>query len=144
MWASQRIMESCAGAAIKAGWTAMKQWGGKLSVFVSSAPTLGDLTCHRETSRATGAERESELLKPANDQFKQLATVMTQGQISVDMYVCPPGTAQQQSHLIDVPTLSQLSQFTAGEFNYYPSFNGLGTGDKLRQELVHNLTRVSG
>lgn len=121
----------------------MKQMGGKLSVFLSAVPTLGELTGTRNATRSTGPERETELLKPSNDQFKQFATIMTQGQISVDMYVCPSGTSQQ-SQSMDVPTLSQLSQSTAGEFYYYPNFNALGCGDKLRQEIIHTLTRNTG
>lgn len=176
MWSSQRSYDSCAGSAVKAAYAAMKTLGGKLSIFLASAPTVGDLVGHRDSGqtaatgttidrrmymndgkicyRYLGTDRDTELLKPANELYKQLATVLTQAQISVDLYASTSSmnpsahggqpSAHHSATSIDIPTLSQLVQFTAGELRCYPAFNALASGDKLRQELVHSLTRLTG
>jgi protein transport protein SEC24 len=47
-------------------------------------------------------------------------------------------------HFTDVATLSELSMETGGQVFYYPSFRANLHKSKLKNELIHDLTRVTG
>lgn len=134
-----KINESCMGSAIKAAYMAMKHIGGKLLVFAGAMPTIGELALKpsRDNPRLLGTDREVELLRPANEQYKELATELTRAQISVELFVAP-------QQYVDVATISCLPKYTGGDVRYYPMFTAQEHGLKLQNELVHVLTRYMG
>lgn len=140
MWANQRIMDSCAGSAVKAAGAAMKQYGGKMSVFLSSPPTTGDLLPVPRDAKTAAPQPEHEAAKPIDTRYRELAASLTQAQISVDLYIAGPTSTPEP----DLPTISQLSQYSAGEVRYYPQFVASGSGKQLTQELQRALTRPTG
>merc|ERR1719326_2201729 len=121
----------------------MKHVGGKLMVFAATTPTLppnGELTLKpsRDNPRIYGTDREVELLRPASEAYKELATELTRAQICVELFVAP-------QQYVDLATLSTLAKYTGGDVHYYgPQFNINEHGVKLQNELVHVVTRDMG
>eukprot|EP00746_Dinoflagellata_sp_MGD_P142679 gnl/MRDRNA2_/MRDRNA2_75613_c0_seq1.p1 gnl/MRDRNA2_/MRDRNA2_75613_c0~~gnl/MRDRNA2_/MRDRNA2_75613_c0_seq1.p1 ORF type:complete len:656 (+),score=137.51 gnl/MRDRNA2_/MRDRNA2_75613_c0_seq1:103-2070(+) len=134
-----KINESCMGSAIKAAYMAMKHIGGKLLVFAGAMPTIGELALKpsRDNPRLLGTDREVENLRPANEQYKELATELTRAQISVELFVAP-------QQYVDLATMACLPKYTGGDVRYYPMFTAQEHGLKLQNELVHVLTRYMG
>lgn len=62
------------GSAVRAAAMVAKHVGGKILLFASSPPTVGEGVLRREISRDKGAQgpgdRDSELLKPAADTYQ--------------------------------------------------------------------------
>eukprot|EP00922_Rhytidocystis_sp_ex-Travisia-forbesii_P027727 GHVS01040709.1.p1 GENE.GHVS01040709.1~~GHVS01040709.1.p1 ORF type:complete len:859 (+),score=127.23 GHVS01040709.1:243-2579(+) len=152
MWRQNRINESCLGSAIRAAYLAMKHIGGKLMLFASSVPTVGDfqLKTNREISKPTSSkntttttngttDREVELLKPDIDSYKSFAEALTKSQISAEVFMCPPTSTS-----MDLASLAPLAKLTSGDLHYIPLFNAHTHGDKLNHELLHSLTRPTG
>jgi len=134
-----KVNESCMGSAVKGAFMAMKHIGGKLLVFGACIPSVGDLSLKstRDNPRLLGTEREVELLRPVGDGYKDLATELTRAQISVEMFLAP-------QQYIDLASISPLAKFTGGDVRYYPQFHIQHSGLKLRNELLHVLTRYMG
>lgn len=156
MWSTQKVTESCLGTALTAAQQALKLWGGKLSVFVSVLPTLGERSLARyrdvpgrgasttpDAAKGAATEKDAALLKPIHDEYSNLAAFMAQAQICVDIYACPPASPQHLPSALGLPTLAPLCRYTAGDLRYYPGFNALSHGDKLREEIGHVLTRLT-
>lgn len=134
-----KISESCMGSAVKGAFMAMKHIGGKMLVFAATIPSIGELALKstRDNPRLLGTDREVELLRPVNDGYKDLATELTRAQISVEMFLAP-------QQYIDLASISPLAKFTGGDVRYYPQFHIQHYGLKLKQELLHVLTRYMG
>ncbi|CEM07675.1 unnamed protein product [Vitrella brassicaformis CCMP3155] len=139
MHRNTKINESCLGSAVKAAHMAVKHIGGKVLVFASTLPTVGELQLkyNRYKPPMLNTEREVELLKPADEEYKALAVELTRVQISVELFLCP-------NQYIDAASLAPLVKFTGGDLHYYSNFNASQQGDKLREELLHVLTRNMG
>mmetsp|Transcript_110690 Transcript_110690/g.313064 ORF Transcript_110690/g.313064 Transcript_110690/m.313064 type:complete len:759 (-) Transcript_110690:51-2327(-) len=139
MFADTRISESCLGSAVKGAFMAMKHIGGKLLLFGSCIPSVGELALKstRDNPRLLGTDREVELLRPVNEGYKDLATELTRAQISVEMFLAP-------QQYIDMASVAPLAKFTGGDIRYYPHFHVQHSGVKLRTELMHVLTRYQG
>jgi len=139
LFGETRINESCMGSAVKGAFMAMKHIGGKLMVFGACIPSVGDLSLKstRDNARLLGTDREVELLRPVNDGYKDLATELTRAQISVEMFVAP-------QQYVDLASISPLAKFTGGDVRFYPQFHIQHAGLKLKNELMHVLTRYMG
>lgn len=139
MFADTKVNESCLGSAVKGAFLAMKHIGGKLLVFGACIPSVGDLPLKstRDNPRLLGTEKEVELLRPVNDGYKDLATELIRAQISVEMFLAP-------QQYIDLASISPLAKFTGGDIRYYPQFHVQTAGMKLRNELMHVLSRYMG
>jgi len=134
-----KVNESCMGSAVKGAFMAMKHIGGKLLVFGACIPSVGELSLKstRDNPRLLGTDREVELLRPVNDGYKDLATELTRAQISVEMFLAP-------QQYIDLASISPLAKYTGGDVRYYPQFHIQHSGLKLKNELIHVLTRYMG
>lgn len=124
---------SCLGPALKAAFTVMKSVGGKMSVFQSVMPSLGDGALKpRENHRAMGTPEEVKILRPENTWYKDTAVEFSRAQISVDMYLFP-------QQYIDVSALCELSKVTAGAVKTYVAFNPQKDGPKFESQLNRRL-----
>jgi len=139
MFRETRASESCMGSAVKAAFMAMKHIGGKMMVFASCIPSVGDLSLKstRDNPRLLGTDREVELLRPVNDGYKDLAAELVRAQISVEMFIAP-------QQYVDLASISPLAKYTGGDVRYYPGFHIQHSGLKLKHELQHVLTRYMG
>ena len=126
---------SCLGPALKAAFTVTKHIGGKMCVFQSVLPTLGDGSLvPRESVQIMGTPKEVELLRPAQNWFKDTAIEFSRAQIGVDMFLFPRA-------YIDVASLADLPKITAGTLHTYPGFNYDVDGPRFESELCRVLTQ---
>lgn len=158
MWRNNKVTDCCAGNAIKAAFMVLKKIGGKLLLFLSTAPNIGEMTvsCTRESKPVSknkykniygssnaksgnnnvvdAKSREVEMLNPLNNSYAELAQTITQYQIAVDLFACPN---QQQ---LDLATIYPLVKNSGGSLYYYPQFNVHHYSEKLKEELLFALT----
>lgn len=139
MFQETKINESCMGSAVKGAYLAMKHIGGKLLVFGSCIPSVGEysLKSTRDQPRLLGTDREVELLRPVNDSYKDLANELTRAQISVELFV-------GANAYVDLASIAPLAKFTGGDIRYYQGFHIALQGMKLKSELLHVLSRYMG
>eukprot|EP00392_Amoebophrya_sp_AT5.2_P004241 g4249.t1 len=140
LFRENKVNESCLGTAIKGCYMAMKHVGGKCLAFATTIPTLGPegaLKPGRENPRLQQTDKEVELLRPASEDYKELAHKLIYYQMSVDLFVAPRA-------YFDIATVKLVSQFTGGEVRFYDQFTPQTQGAKLRQEIQHVITRFSG
>jgi len=131
--------ESCMGSAIKAAFMAMKHIGGKLIVCSAAIPSVGQnaLKSSRDNPRLLGTDREVDLLRPVNESYTELATELTRAQISVELFVAPQA-------YVDLASIAPLAKYTGGDVRLYAQFHIQHQGLKLKNELMHVLTRYMG
>merc|ERR1719409_2011395 len=136
MFTGTRNMESCLGPAVTAAYRVMGHIGGKMCVFQSTLPSLGEGKLkHRENPRAYGSDAEHALFKPDDEKWYQTKAIeFSRLQICVELFLF--------SHqYCDVSTLSALPKYTAGQLYHYPAFAAASQGDKFEADLAHALTR---
>ena len=132
---STTASSSCLGPALKAAFTVTKHIGGKMSVFQSILPTLGDgALVPRENHQVMGTVDEVKLLRPGTNWYKDTAVEFSRSQISVDMYLFPRS-------YVDVASLGDLPKLTAGTLRTYPGFNYDTDGPRFESELCRSLTQ---
>ena len=126
---------SCMGPALKAAFTVMKQIGGKMCVFQSILPNLGDGALRpRENQGVMGTPNEVKLLRPEVSWYKDTAIEFSRQQISVDMFLFP-------YQYMDVAALSDLPRYSAGSLYSYVGFSQAKDGAKFETELHKALTQ---
>jgi protein transport protein SEC24 len=124
---------SCLGPALKAAFTVMKNIGGKMSVFQSVLPNLGDGALKpREQANLMGTPAEIKLLLPDNTWYKDTAVEFSRAQISVDLYLFP------RSYM-DVATLAELPKLTSGSLFSHVAFDAARDGARLAAQLTQCL-----
>ncbi len=135
MFTSNTVTESCLGPALKAAFTVVKSVGGKMCVFQSAMPTLGDGALGpRENNRLMGTPDEVKILRPQSTWYKDTAVEFSRAQISVDMFLFP-------SQYIDVAALCELPKVTAGTMKSYVGFDLARDGPKFESDLTRRLTQ---
>ena len=135
MFTKTTCQSSCLGPALKAAFTVTKHIGGKMCVFQSILPTLGDGTLvPRENIQIMGTPDEVKLLRPAQNWYKETAVEFSRAQICVDMFLFPHS-------YIDVASLAELPKVTAGTLHTYPGFNHDVDGPRFESELRRVLTQ---
>lgn len=128
---------SCLGPALKAAFTVMKQIGGKMCVFQSIMPNMGDGALRpRENQSAMGTPNEVKLLRPDTPWYKDTAVEFSRAQISVDMFLFP-------YQYMDVAALSDLPRYTAGTLHSYVGFNPEKDGPRFEGDLHKRLTQTT-
>ncbi|CAD7935197.1 unnamed protein product [Amoebophrya sp. A120] len=140
LFRDNKVNESCLGTALKGSYMAMKHVGGKCLAFATTIPTLGPegaLKPGRENPRLQQTDKEVELLRPATEDYKELAHKLIYYQMSVDLFIAPRA-------YFDVATIKLVSQYTGGEVRFYDNFTPQTLGAKLRQEITHVINRFSG
>lgn len=133
MFAQNKAPTSCLGPALKAAFTVMKSVGGKMCVFLSVMPSLGDGSLkHRENIRLMGTPEEVTLLRPGNAWYKETAIEFSRAQISVDMFLFP-------YQYIDCAALAELPKYSAGMMFTYVAFHADRDGPKFESQLFRRL-----
>ncbi|RZC77573.1 hypothetical protein C5167_001743 [Papaver somniferum] len=129
-------VESAFGPALKAAAMVMSQLGGKLLIFQTALPSLGvgRLRLRGDDIRIYGTEKEQELRKPEDTFFRKMAADLTQSQIGVNVYAF-------SDKYIDIASLGTLAKYTGGQVYHYPSFTWALHKEKVRHELLRDLTR---
>ena len=138
MFSNSQITSSCTGPALLSAKRVIQSLGGKLLLFQSSLPSIGDGTLKpRENPRMMGTDKEHLLLMPEDAWYKDNAVDFSRLQVSVDVFLF-------SGQYTDVATLSMLSKYTSGTCYYYPAYNAARDGTKFHKELTHNLSRPTG
>ncbi|WVZ51990.1 hypothetical protein U9M48_003086 [Paspalum notatum var. saurae] len=118
MFENNRVADSAFGAAMKAGFLAMKSTGGKLLVFQSVLPSLG-------VGSLSSREAEGR------------ANITTGDKVCVDVFLTT------QSY-VDIASISVVPQTTGGRVYYYYPFSALSDPAKLFNDLRWNINRPQG
>lgn len=136
MFQDNMNVESAFGPALKAAYMVMSQLGGKLLIFQNTMPSLGvgRLKLRGDDLRVYGTDKEHALRMPEDPFYKQMAADFTKYQIGVNVYVF-------SDKYTDIASIGTLAKYTGGQVYYYPSFQSVSHGDKLRHELARDLTR---
>jgi protein transport protein SEC24 len=129
------VSQSCLGPALKAAFTVMKQIGGKMCVFQSIMPNLGDGALKpREQPGIMGTPNEVKVLRPECTWYKDTAVEFSRQQISVDMFLFP-------YQYMDLAALGELPKYTAGTLHSYVSFDQQRDGQRFEEQLNKTLTQ---
>ena len=130
---------SCLGPALKAAFTVMKSIGGKMCVFQSLQPNLGDGALRpREQPGIMGTPKEVSLLKADGESnwYKDTGVEFSRQQISVDMFLFP-------YQYMDLAALGELSKVTAGSLRSYVMYKDDVDGPRLAHDLRKTLTQTT-
>lgn len=135
MFPNPVVGQSCLGPALKAAFTVMKQIGGKMSVFQSMLPNIGDGALKpREQPGIMGTANEMKLLRAENSWYRDTAVEFSRQQISVDMYLFP-------HQYMDLAAMGDLPRCTAGKLHSFVNFSNGRDGARLGQLIVKQLTQ---
>ncbi|KAJ1453650.1 Sec23/Sec24 trunk domain-containing protein [Pelagophyceae sp. CCMP2097] len=134
--------EAALGSALTAAYRVMGHVGGKLCVFVSALPSVGEAPLkQRENPRAYGTDQERLLLHaesaPEPSWYETKAIEFSRLQIGVELFITAAAYC-------DVATLAVLPKVTAGQLYHYPGFAAHRDGEKLDAEVRRALTRPTG
>lgn len=139
MFTDNRIGEAAMGSACKAGFEALKKFGGKLSVFQTMLPNIGEGTLQmRDDVKLFGTDKERSLFEPQEYFWTKLGQECAVNGVCVDMYLFP------SSGYIDIATVGALSALSGGEVQLYSSFNANRQGVKFANDLQRSLARTFG
>jgi protein transport protein SEC24 len=139
LWVLQNnsAMNSCTGAALLAAKRVVQNIGGKLLLFQTSLPSLGEgILKPRENPRLLGTDKEHLLLNPEEVWYKNNAVEFSRLQICCDVFLF-------SNQYTDVATFAVLSKYTSGSTYYYPGFHAPRDGVKFEAELTRCLTRAT-
>ena len=128
------------GAALSAGQKLLSSIGGKIIILQASLPSAGPGALKvREDAKSLGTPKETALLQPSINFYKNFAVDCSPLQISIDVFLFGPNYA-------DVATLSGCTRFSGGSLYYYSNFLGSRYEDSVKfgTELMHLLTRPLG
>lgn len=133
--------DSALGPALKCARSLISRIGGKIEVFTSTLPNIGDgkLRVRDENSVSNKTKEASALLTSNSSFYKSFAIECNKSQVTVDMFLA--GSSYQ-----DVATLSNLPRFTAGQTHFYPAWSANSVEDitKLSKEVSNHLSMDIG
>ena len=137
MFKNNSSVNSCTGPALNAAKQVIQHIGGKLLLFQSTLPSIGEGSLkNRDNPRILGTDKEHTLLNPEDPWYKKTADDLSRVQVAVDTFLFSP-------QYTDLATISVLSKCTGGSCHYYPGFYGPRDGVKFERELHHCLTRAT-
>ncbi|KAJ1439167.1 Sec23/Sec24 trunk domain-containing protein, partial [Ochromonadaceae sp. CCMP2298] len=137
MFKSSTSPTSCTGPALSAAKRVIQHVGGKLLLFQSSLPTIGEGALKvRENPRLLGSDKEHTMLNAEDVWYKTTAVDFSRLQVSVDTFLF-------SSQYTDLATIAVLSKYTAGSTYYYPSFLASRDGERFMGDLRRDLTRAT-
>ncbi|KAL5204376.1 hypothetical protein ABZP36_009247 [Zizania latifolia] len=142
MFENNRVADSAFGAAMKAGFLAMKSTGGKLLVFQSVLPSVGvgslsARDAEGRTNISTSDKEPHKLLQPVDKTLKTMALEFAEYQVCVDVFLTT------QSY-VDVASISVVPNTTGGRVYYYYPFSAHSDPAKLFNDLRWNISRPQG
>lgn len=130
MFANSTAVQTCTGPALSAAKRVIQHVGGKLCLFQSSLPTLGEGALKpRENPKFVGTDKEQTLLNPEDPWYKENAVDFSRLQVAVDTFLF-------SGQYTDLATISVLSKYSSGSCYYYPMFNIARDGARFENELI--------
>ncbi|OUM62377.1 hypothetical protein PIROE2DRAFT_54426 [Piromyces sp. E2] len=114
--------------------------GGKIAVFQSNIPNCGKNSLKkREDPSLYNTSKESSLLQPADNWYKEFALDCSRKQICIDTFIF-------SGQYTDIATISTLPRFTGGSIYFYPGFDASRAEDanKFSSELNRFLSKKIG
>mmetsp|Transcript_15575 Transcript_15575/g.31443 ORF Transcript_15575/g.31443 Transcript_15575/m.31443 type:complete len:1061 (-) Transcript_15575:340-3522(-) len=137
MFKSSNSPSSCTGPALIAAKRVIQHVGGKLLLFQSSLPTIGEGALKmRDNPRLLGSDKEHTMLNAEDTFYKTHAVDFSRVQICIDTFLFA-------AQYTDVATLSVLSKYTAGSTYFYPAYVAARDGPRYEHDLHHDLTRAT-
>lgn len=134
----ERVPEPVLGAVVQGLYLALRDAGGKASLFLSALPTWGPGKLKmREDQSLYHTDQEKTLFDAANVYWKNIAEKFVEAGIGVDTFLFP-------NAYIDVATVGTISSLTGGDSYYYQNFLADRDGEKLCKEVQHSITREQG
>ncbi|KAJ2995947.1 COPII coat Sec23p-Sfb3p heterodimer component [Globomyces sp. JEL0801] len=138
LFSSNRVGETAMGSACRAGFEALKHFGGKLSVFQTMLPSIGlGVLQNRDDAKLIGTDKEKSLFEPQEFYWKKLGQECAVNGVSVDLYLFP-------TTYIDIATLGTLPALSGGDIHLYNNFNANLHGVKFANDLQRTLARTFG
>lgn len=135
MWASQRVTDNAAGAAIEAAVAVLRSNGGKVHAFLSALPSAGIHALKvRDMGASTTDTQKLIILTSADNTMKSLAASAADFQVAIDVALMAQG-------YMDIATLSDLVANTGGTLYQYTPFNPAMDHDQVLNDLKWNLAR---
>jgi protein transport protein SEC24 len=126
------------GVALDAACKIMFHIGGKMCVFQSKLPVLGEgKLANREKKGLLGSDKEHGMLAAAENTYKSKALKFLRQQICVELFLMPV-------QYCDVATLQVLPKYTAGQLHYFPGFHAGKDGTALYSSICRSLCRNTG
>ncbi|VDM96693.1 unnamed protein product [Thelazia callipaeda] len=116
LYESNSSTSCCLGAALNAAHELIADIGGRITVFLTRIPDLGQGALKSREDPNQRAASEVPNLCPANDYYKRLALECTGHQIGVDLFLL-------SSHYADLSTLADVSKFSSGCIYYFPNYH---------------------
>ncbi|XP_039278059.1 protein transport protein Sec24C-like [Nilaparvata lugens] len=138
MFADTRETETILAPAIQAGLEALKaaECAGKLLMFHSSLPIAeapGKLK-NRDDRKMLGTDKEKTVLAPQNNVYNNLGQDCVGAACSVDLFIF-------NNSYIDLATVGQICRLTGGEIFKYTYFQADLDGDRLIEDIKHDVSR---
>ncbi|MCL4116854.1 UNVERIFIED_CONTAM: hypothetical protein GTU68_041058 [Idotea baltica] len=132
--------QTALGAALTAAYKLISPIGGRISVMISTLPTIGPGALKAREDPNQRSAKDISHLEPATDFYKKLALDCSGQQVAVDLFTF-------NSHYIDLASLSGMSKFSGGSIHHFPGFNAMknpASVDHFRSCLTRYLTRKIG
>uniref|UniRef100_A0A1I8IAW3 Vesicle coat complex copii subunit sec24/subunit sfb2 n=2 Tax=Macrostomum lignano TaxID=282301 RepID=A0A1I8IAW3_9PLAT len=105
---------SCLGTALQMAYKLAQSYGGRVTAFVASLPSLGPGALQNRDDPSTRAGKPSSgILQPGTDFYKRLALDCCGVQLGIDLFCLAPQP-------VDLPSLLPASLFSSGDFFHYP------------------------
>lgn len=138
-------VESAFGPALEGALQVQSRIGGKLLIFLSGLPSLGEgRLINRENTRQLGTDKEHLLLStPSVEFYQKHAVKLTKFQICAELFLFH-NDLNANSSFLDLATLSSLNKLTGGQLYYYPNYTSQHHGSKFTKELSRCLIRSQG
>lgn len=137
MFQNNTAVQSCTGAALSAAKRIMQQIGGKLFLFQTNLPTLGEGALKpRENPRLLGTDKEHMLLNCDESWYKNNAIDFSRLQIAVDVFLF-------SAQYTDVANFNALAKYSSGQLYFYPGYFAPRDGAKFEYDLHRCLTRAT-
>lgn len=140
MYKSTQNVNSALGPALNAANKILGPIGGKIIVLQSILPNFGKNSLKkREDPSLYNTSKESTLLQPVDNWYKDFALDCSKKQICVDTFIFG-------GQYCDLATLTSLPRFTGGSIYFYPGFNASRAEDatKFSTELIRFLSKQIG
>lgn len=139
MFRSNHSVGNALCPALQAAQKMLGTLGGKVISLIASPPTVGEGKIEpRPEGKDLGTARESELLRPQNGWYKNMAAESSRNQIAFDTVFI----GQQP---MGVSTVACLARYTGGAILHYPSFMAARKPEveRFSQELSSHLAGKS-
>ncbi|KRZ38836.1 Protein transport protein Sec24B, partial [Trichinella pseudospiralis] len=128
------------GSAITAGFELIATIGGRLTVFQTVLPDIGNGSLTSREDPNLRAAKEVTNMNAASDFYKNLALKCTERMIAVDLFVL--GDAY-----VDLATVCDVVTYSSGSVYYYPNFDACSNPvemERFRSDFGRYLRRKIG